>query len=114
METWNESIQRRHREFERTKAHDARVQRQREGFVYFVQADDGPIKIGYSRNVRARLAALQVNTHLSLRLLGSMPGGEILEAQLHARFSEDRIRGEWFAASTDLLGFIRQMAVASV
>lgn len=64
-------------------------------FVYFVQAGDGgPIKIGMTHEPVKRLASLQTSNHEELRILRVCPCDHSAEAALHARFAEDRIRGE--------------------
>lgn len=76
-------------------------------FVYFLQeADGGPIKIGYGWRPADRLRGAQVGNPRPLRLLGSISGGRALERAWHLRFQTDRIRGEWFAASPDLVDAI--------
>lgn len=68
--------------------------------IYFVQAESGPIKIGYvaaNRSLRGRLDQLQVGNHETLHLLAVLPnGGPGLERQLHRAFASVRVRGEWF------------------
>jgi excisionase family DNA binding protein len=73
------------------------------GFVYFLAAIDGPIKIGFARDVSERLAALQIANPHPLRLLASLPGTVRLERALHRRFAEHRLRGEWFRPAPELL-----------
>lgn len=74
-------------------------------FVYFIQAGRS-IKIGLATNVKARMAELQTGNHEELQLLGFIPGDRCLERQLHRRFSEFRIRGEWFSDCDAIRGFI--------
>lgn len=75
--------------------------------VYFVQDGlGGPIKIGRTESLRARLNTLQ-SAHarklIVLGLLGEWPG---LEDQMHALFAKERMTGEWFSPSLELLKFI--------
>lgn len=66
-------------------------------FVYFVQAGvGGPIKIGWSAQVKQRLASAQVDNHEELILRAMVPGGPQVEARLHAVFASASLRGEWF------------------
>jgi Meiotically up-regulated gene 113/Putative antitoxin of bacterial toxin-antitoxin system, YdaS/YdaT len=72
--------------------------------VYLVQfGDDGPVKIGHGKNPRRRLLNLQAGCPVHLRLLGTRPGGEAEERELHKRFQSSRIRGEWFAFVPEML-----------
>jgi Meiotically Up-regulated Gene 113 (MUG113) protein/AAA domain-containing protein len=77
--------------------------------VYFIfAAYAGLIKIGIAYDVEARLKALQSNTGDRLHLLLAIPGGRAKEAELHQRFSADRVRGEWFRPSPALLSLVRE------
>lgn len=75
--------------------------------VYFIQAANGAIKIGFTLDVARRLATLQNGSPERLKLLATMPGGEPEELALHERFAEFRQRGEWFAPARALVAFIR-------
>lgn len=76
--------------------------------VYFVADEQGRIKIGVAKSVPQRLAALQTASATPLRLLGVIPGGGMpLEKLLHARFSDHRIRAEWFSA--DILDDVQKL-----
>lgn len=74
--------------------------------TYFAQqGEDGPIKIGKSKDPHARLAALQVGAPYPLRVLLIV---EEPEHKLHRRFKADRLQGEWFRPSSDLLRYIQE------
>jgi hypothetical protein len=78
--------------------------------IYFVQAGGaGPIKIGISVDLAARLRQLQDNNHERLRLLRSIKGTDAQEKLIHRRFSHLRVRGEWFRSEPELLSFIDQV-----
>ncbi len=79
-------------------------------FVYFVGAVGGPIKIGCSIRPRERRSVLQVGSEHSLQVLAMMPGDRATEAAMHQRFAGNRIRGEMFAPSPDLLMLIWTLA----
>jgi hypothetical protein len=71
--------------------------------TYFVQQiDGGPIKIGKTTasQVNARLRGLQCGNPTPLRFTRIIKGD--FEAQLHAEYAAERIRGEWFRPSPDL------------
>ena len=75
--------------------------------VYFVQAvDGGPIKIGISFDPTSRLRSIQTGSHSKLIVIGTIPGGRRKERELHERFREFRLNGEWFRAESALLDFI--------
>ena len=78
-------------------------------YVYFIRlGDDGPIKIGYTKNIKRRLITIQVDNPLLVRLIAVMVGGRKEEYQLHRIYSKYRLYGEWFEPSSELLGFISQ------
>ncbi len=65
--------------------------------VYFLQASiGGPIKIGWSRDVAARVWAMQTGCPFELLVLATMPGEQRQERELHFRFRFAAIDGEWF------------------
>ncbi|NIA72299.1 hypothetical protein HBA54_27285 [Pelagibius litoralis] len=76
--------------------------------VYFAQAGDaGPIKIGFASDVEKRLAGLQTGNPEPIRLLNIVPDGtRSLEARIHAKFGEHRLRGEWFRPAPEVLEFV--------
>jgi hypothetical protein len=74
--------------------------------TYFLQAGDrGPIKIGSTRNLPARLRTLQLMSPIPLRLLGVVP--DDIEAECHRALAAWRIHGEWFQPDTAVIDFIR-------
>jgi hypothetical protein len=74
-----------------------------EQLVYFIQAiDGGPIKIGTAKDPSARLLSLQTGSHHTLVIRKVIPGGAGREAELHSRFRDQRVRGEWFTPSRTL------------
>ena len=78
------------------------------GWVYFVQANCGSIKIGRATNVPFRLAELQcANPHELIVVAVAVDGGR--EAEYHTRFAEHRIRGEWFAPHPEILAEIDRL-----
>ena len=76
-------------------------------WTYFIQAGDGPVKIGRATDVAARLRELQVGNPEKLKILCATK--LLSEAQAHELFAEDRLRGEWFRPSEFLLNFALKM-----
>lgn len=70
--------------------------------VYFIQPEQGgPIKIGYSSRrsaVPGRLAMLQTGNpyRLVIRKVIDAPGWRGTEGDLHEKFAQYRLAGEWF------------------
>lgn len=72
--------------------------------VYFIRNDDtGTVKIGHSSNVDRRVTALSSAVGCKLTLLRTVGGGQIAEQWYHKRFSDLRIKGEWFTFHPEML-----------
>lgn len=67
-------------------------------YVYVIGPDGGPYKIGRASNPEGRLRDLQVGSYETLQIhhLFETDDSMALEALMHSRFKEYRIRGEWF------------------
>lgn len=81
-------------------------------YIYFIQAgNNGPIKIGYSakKYIKDRLITLQTGNHEKLVLLCTIPGTKNTEKELHKKFKEFWIRGEWFHVNTVLSELISSL-----
>ena len=78
--------------------------------VYFIESTRakirGPIKIGVSKNPKARRSALQSSNAETLILLATEPGGFEREGELHNSLKKHRITGEWFHPHADVLAAI--------
>lgn len=76
--------------------------------IYFIQAGkNGAIKIGYTESdISGRVASLQTASPEELHLLGSMEGDIQKESELHEKFADNHIRGEWFKPTIALKAFI--------
>lgn len=74
--------------------------------VYFIQADEGAVKIGWclSGNEKARLARLQTGHPARLRIVHLIEDGDRkTEAEMHHRFRKWRLHGEWFRPCIDMV-----------
>ena len=79
--------------------------------VYFIRnSGTGQIKIGIAVDPNHRIKTLQTGSADRLELLGTMPGGRELESELHDRFAETRVGGEWFEPSGELADYIEEHA----
>jgi len=79
-------------------------------YVYFIQRGrTREVKIGSAYDVRARLTILRTSTPDNLRLIGTVVGDNTTEREMHKRFSEYRIRGEWFKMEGELAAFIKAL-----
>lgn len=81
------------------------------GFVYFLTAEAPgfPIKIGFTRkpgNMRSK--GVQTGCPYRLVVLGTFAGGYSDENKLHRQFAGQRLEGEWFARSDELMAVIKE------
>jgi hypothetical protein len=76
--------------------------------IYFVQAiSGGPIKIGFSDNVSARVRQLEAHYGQPLAILATMPGDREDEREIHGRFATARMgRTEQFRPVAEIMAFI--------
>jgi hypothetical protein len=76
--------------------------------IYFAQPiDGGPVKIGCSDDVPARVRQLEAHYGKPLAVLATMEGGYEEEQSIHARFDHLRFgRTEQFRPGADLMAFI--------
>ena len=104
------AAQREIREKERQAAKAAAAAQPSKTYIYFIQqGDDGPIKVGYSTSPEERLRALQTASPYSLRLLKVVEGGEALEKQIHTRFAENQLQGEWFQPTDTFVAYLESL-----
>lgn len=67
----------------------------RQGYVYFFRAAN-TVKIGFTCNVRERAHSLQTGCPEPGFMCKFLPGTMAREKEMHQRFAEYRIAGEWF------------------
>lgn len=83
--------------------------------VYVLGEPEGSaIKIGVARDVRARIATLQIGNPHRLRLRYVLPGGRPLERALHRFLGDAHLHGEWFdsALAPRHMDLIHELALA--
>jgi T5orf172 domain len=86
------------------------VGRPKHGFVYFLQVDAyGFVKIGFTAGLPAvRCRAIQQSSPFILHWIGQYPAVAEEERILHKRFSQYRLRNEWFFPVAPLMEFIEE------
>lgn len=90
---------------------DDEASKGRRGVIYFVQAgENGPIKIGYCRDLKARLHGIQTGCPERLSVLGVMGGTRDTETEFHQRFAKHIRHGEWFNPAEEIIEFTNQLA----
>lgn len=78
--------------------------------IYFIQAgENGPIKIGRSNDVEKRLKQLQTASAEKLKILWKydVENDKKVESELHKQLQHERIDGEWFRPSEEVLRTIK-------
>ena len=72
--------------------------------IYLIATSDKTAcKVGYTKNVEARLSVLRNGNHLSLDLIATRDGNACLEKAIHDRMSSRRLRGEWYAFDNEVV-----------
>ncbi len=78
-------------------------------FVYFLEAiGENLIKIGFTSNLRRRLANIRSMLPWETELLGVIRGESLQERTIHIRFASFHVRAEWFQNSDEIREFIAQ------
>lgn len=84
--------------------------------IYFIVAGTNAtaVKIGYTADdtPARRLNALQVGNHEPLSVLAFGPGSVRDEWKLHVFLNSDRIRGEWFRPTAQVLAAAARLGLA--
>ena len=82
------------------------------GRVYLLKADNGLYKIGYSKNVQARIKQIQKNTPHSIEIVCSIETDEVrmLEGKLHDKYRAALTKYEWFLLSPDQVDEIKVLS----
>lgn len=60
------------------------------------------VKIGYSADLRQRVASIISSVPVPVEFVGHMPGDREVEAHLHERFAMSRFSGEWFVETDQM------------
>jgi hypothetical protein len=75
--------------------------------IYVIGPGNGPLKIGYAKNVQARLSSIamahwehDIELHFFCWCAGTV-FTRALEKRVHLRFDDKRVRGEWFDVTAD-------------
>lgn len=68
-------------------------------------------KIGIANDVESRLAQLSTGNPFELEVLAvyGFANAQVVEASLHQRFTNSRVRGEWFALNNSELAILDQV-----
>ena len=84
-------------------------------YIYFLQGvDGGPIKIGISKSIRARIKQIQANSPVQLRVIGLCRGTSRDEANFHKQFAEFRLHGEWFSDCEQIQETVNKVGICEM
>lgn len=83
------------------------------GYVYLIQSPTGAYKIGRTVNPSNRLKTFTVKLPFEIELLATIQTPDMyqLESELHNRFVDKRVNGEWYALSPADVEYIKSLAV---
>lgn len=83
------------------------------GYVYLMSSSQGHYKIGYSIDPDNRHRMLSIELPFSIAIVCVIKTDDMkaLEKELHNRFSDKRLSGEWFALVTADVEYIQSLAV---
>jgi hypothetical protein len=71
--------------------------------IYFIlNSKNNTVKIGKTDNLQKRLSQLQTGSDSCLVVILTLPGDVEEEKELHLRFSDHRLNGEWFTFSDEI------------
>lgn len=73
------------------------------GYVYLIRAETGQYKIGMSTRIGKRIRFFEIKLPFEIELVHSISCEDCAwtERQLHERYADKRIKGEWFALNAD-------------
>jgi len=74
------------------------LKRPKPDLLYYIQAQNGLVKIGITRNLPSRLASLQSSSPILLRVVRTFDSKYVPQWEIfwHKLFKDFRVRGEWF------------------
>lgn len=86
------------------------------GFVYFIQAgDNGPVKVGWARDVSHRLRDHQIGNPYDLSVIATvMASRRALEGEFHRALRGYHMRGEWFRWAHPFSAMVKKIAAGEL
>jgi hypothetical protein len=82
------------------------------GYVYLLQSPTKAYKIGRSKNPENRLKTFSVKLPFEVEYIALIKTNDMvgLERQLHQRFADKRVNGEWFELSSEDVQYIQGLS----
>lgn len=78
-------------------------------FIYFIQDNNGFIKIGVTKNIKKRFPQIKSNHFSAFYVLKIIYGTYNLESKLKKRFKKYQAKGEWFYPNEKILKYINSL-----
>jgi hypothetical protein len=87
-----------------------------EGCIYYIlSGETGRIKIGFTNSDPSkRLRSLRTGSPTKIAIIAIHPGTLAMERDLHEKFAVDRLHGEWFDFSDDLLVHVFEICTLTI
>lgn len=86
-----------------------------QGRIYFLSAKGTKfVKIGFTQDLKKRVAELQTSSPYELILLKEIKGSFATEQFLLRLFGASRVRGEWFVKTKALTTFIARLKAGAL
>jgi hypothetical protein len=84
------------------------------GYESYLIGHDRAVKIGWTDRhpEKRRLSQLQVASSEPLEVLGLLLGTRSTERELHRKFAQHAIRGEWFYRAEEILAYFSENGIA--
>lgn len=81
----------------------------RSGYIYVIRADTGHYKIGRTNNIPNRMKLFAVKLPFNFEIVTCFPSEDMYEAEsdLHGRFNESRVNGEWFTLDSSQVNLLK-------
>jgi len=93
----------------RSEHRDKRQMKKRETVIYFIEAAEHGIKIGYTYDIEKRFILIQSFCPIKLKLLCVIKGDPYKEKEIHRKFSHLRMHNEWFKYDNEILNYISKI-----
>ena len=116
---YKKSLNRLHKSYEEIERNEVISERLKEikesEFVYVLGNEEQAIcKIGYSTNPLNRMSSVQTGCPYKLKFLLIIKGNMLMEQELHKKYANQRLNGEWFSYSGPLKDSIEKVSFSDL
>jgi hypothetical protein len=89
-----------------------KTKKRKPGYVYLLQSPSAAYKIGRTKAPQNRLKTFAVNLPFEVEYIALIQTNDMagLERQLHQRFADKRVNGEWFELSSEDVQYIQGLS----